>query len=134
MLDRSIYTLFVIARQAIIQQADSHLKKAKGKSMLPILTKPALLELLDDLPRDDSGRLNFHDIQTKVEKYRHDRIQEYKLVYPSIKGNTLPLRLVKVPMQKTARVSAAVAPPTMFQSMKGSTNSDVIDQAIPPLL
>jgi hypothetical protein len=62
-------------QEAIIQQADGHLKKAKGKSMLPVLTKNDFLTLLSELKRDEYGDVNFHEIQNVVAKYRHDRIQ-----------------------------------------------------------
>ena len=96
--------------------------------MLPVLKKTDLFELIKDLKRDEIGNIDFHELQKVVQNYRNERIKEYKLVYPSIKGNTLPLNLVKVPLKKHARVSASVAPPTMFESMKGNTNSDIIDQ------
>ena len=114
--------------EAIVQQADGHLKKAKGKSMLPALTKADVIELLKDLPRDEFGMLNFHDIQKKMEKYREWRIKEFKLVFPSIKGDTKPLKLVKPPLVRKSKVSSAVAPPTMFMKATGQTNADVIDQ------
>lgn len=96
--------------------------------MLPVLRKEDVIDLLKDLPRDEMGRLNFHDIQATVTKFRLDRISEFKLVYPSIKGDTKPLKLVKAPIEKKARVSAATAPPTMFMRMKGNNNSAIIDQ------
>lgn len=114
--------------EAIVQQADGHLKKAKGKSMLPALTKADVVELMQELPRDEFGNLNFHDIQKKMAEYREWRIKEFKLVFPSIKGDTKPLKLVKVPVKYRARVSASVAPPTMFMKATGQTNADVIDQ------
>ena len=123
-----IMLTLICVNQAIIQQADAHLKKAKGKSMLPVLRKEDVIGLLKDLPRDESGMINFHDIQSTVSKFRQDRIREYKLVYPSIKGDTKPLKLVKVPVEKKARVSSSCAPPTMFIHMKGNNNSGVIDQ------
>lgn len=114
--------------EAIVQQADGHLKKAKGKSMLPALTKADVVDLMKDLPRDEFGMLNFHDIQKKMKEYREWRIKEFKLVFPSIKGDTKPLKLVKAPVVRKAKVSAAVAPPTMFMKATGQTNADVIDQ------
>lgn len=72
-------------QEAITSQADAHLKKAKGKASLPRLQKKDVYELLKDLPRDEFGRLSFHDAQNVILKYREDRIKELKLVYPSIK-------------------------------------------------
>lgn len=117
-----------IEHEAIVQQADGHLKKAKGKSMLPVLTKDDVIDLLKDCKRDEFGNLNFHEIQKVVADYREFRIKEFKLVFPSIKGNTLPLKLVKAPVKRFARVTGSCAPPTMFQRNKGQTNADVIDQ------
>ena len=116
--------------EAIVQQADGHLKRAKGKSMLPILTKTDILDLLKDCKRDEFGNLNFHEIQKVVRDYREWRIREFKLVFPSIKGDTRPLHLVKAPVKRKARVSASCAPPTMFLRNTGQTNSDIIDQVI----
>ena len=125
---RDFGVLTSVEHEAIVQQADGHLKKAKGKSMLPALTKADVVDLLKDLPRDEFGMLNFHDIQRKMRKYREWRIKEFKLVFPSIKGDTKPLKLVKAPVERKARVSAAVAPQTMFLKATGQTNADVIDQ------
>ena len=114
--------------EAIVQQADGHLKRAKGKSMLPVLTKADVIDLLKDCSRDQFGNLNFHEIQRVVREYREWRINEFKLVFPSIKGNTLPLHLVKAPVKRRARVTASCAPPSMFLRNTGQTNADVIDQ------
>jgi hypothetical protein len=75
-------------QEAIISQADAHLKRAKGKAMLPRLYRNDIYELFKDLPRDEWGRVSFHDAQNLILKYRGDRIKEFKLVYPSIKTKT----------------------------------------------
>jgi hypothetical protein len=140
-------------QEMIISQADAHLKKEKGKASLPRLWKKDIVELLQDLPRDQWGRLSFHEAQNTILKFREDRIKELKLVYPSIKTkqDKEPVSTTKLPTiqgaetmdedddqqatttkkkkkKRLARVGDTVAPPTMFQYMKGQTNPDIIEQ------
>lgn len=150
-------------QEMIISQADAHLKKAKGKASLPRLWKKDIYDLFKDVPRDEWGRISFHDAQNLILKYREDRIKEFKLVFPSIKSKpaekdataSTGLKLPTVPgaegeetgenlnatgessfngvtkkkkPKRLARVGDSVAPPTMFQKMKGLTNPDVIEQ------
>jgi len=138
-------------QEAIIAQADGHLKREKGKAMLPRLTKEQIYELFEDLPRNAQGRVSFHDMQTAILDFRLERIKQYKLVYPSIGGKKKPkegedglpnigaltsmlqstslkrsnLTGKKKPARK-AHVSDIVACPTMFQKNKGLTNSDIV--------
>lgn len=72
-------------QEAIISQADAHLKRAKGKASLPRLFKKDIYELFRDVQRDEWGRISFHEAQNLILKFREDRIKEMKLVYPSIK-------------------------------------------------
>lgn len=124
--------LSIEEQESLISQADSHLKKAKGRAMLPQITKNDIEQLFMDLPRDSMGYLSFHDIQNKILQYRQDRIKNYKLVYPNLvsKQNTnlLPTQKNLNKSLRTGRVSSSVAPSTMFQSMKGNTNPDIIKQ------
>ena len=138
-------------QEAIIAQADGKLKKAKGKAMLPRLSKQDIIELFKDLPRDANGCFSFHEAQMKIKEYRELRIKEYKLVYPSIGGKskegssksgttqtgaqtgtqtgTQALAKTKKPMRKS-RVSDIVAPPTMFMKNKGNSNADMVEQTM----
>lgn len=127
-------------QEMIIGQADGHLKKAKGKASLPILSKQDIYELFRDLPRDSNGLLSFHDMQQKIVKYREARIKEFKLVFPSIgiksssapdsnNNNTstkLTTKNTTKKISKSTRVSDSVAPTTMFQRMKGENNADIV--------
>ena len=142
--------------EAIIAQADGHLKKAKGKAMLPRLTKQDVIDLFEDLPRDANGYFSFHEAQKKIYEFREMRIKEYKLVYPSIggkkkeggtqsgiqtgtqpqsdmSGHSKSLALTatknKKPIRKS-RVSDIVAPPTMFMKDKGNSNADMVEQTM----
>jgi hypothetical protein len=71
-------------QEAIIAQADAHLKRAKGKAMLPRMTPPDVMGLLEDIPRFPDGTISFHEAQVEIMKYRAERIKQYKLVYPSL--------------------------------------------------
>ena len=126
-------------QEMIIGQADGHLKKAKGKASLPILSKQDIYDLFRGLPRDSDGLLSFHDMQQKIVKYREARIKEFKLVFPSIgikassssdPNNGTNTKLVTKnttkKLSKSARVSDSVAPTTMFQRMKGENNADIV--------
>ena len=75
-------------QEMIISQADAHLKRAKGKASLPRLYKKDIFELFKDVPRDEWGRISFHEAQNLILKYREDRIKEFKLVFPSIKSKS----------------------------------------------
>lgn len=72
-------------QEMIVNQADAHLKRAKGKASLPRLWKKDIYELFKDVPRDEFGRISFHEAQNLILKFREDRIKEFKLVFPSIK-------------------------------------------------
>lgn len=143
-------------QEAIIAQADGHLKKAKGKAMLPRLSKQDIIDIFEDLPRDSNGCFSFHEGQKKIHEFREMRIKEYKLVYPSIGGGkkkegsqtgtqtaqtgtktqsqsqtgTQALATkTKKPIRKS-RVSDIVAPQTMFMRNKGNSNADLVEQTM----
>lgn len=77
-------SLSVSEEEAIIGQADGHLKRAKGKAMLPRITPADVYELFRPLTRDAEGLVSFHDIQRAICEFRADRIRRYKLVYPNL--------------------------------------------------
>lgn len=139
-------SLSVSEEEAIIGQADGHLKRAKGKAMLPRITPADVYELFRPLVRDAEGLVSFHDVQRAICEFRTDRIRRYKLVYPNLtkapgtgassdsdpatttlikKGGTSTR---KIKALAGGRVSEAVAPMTMFKHMEGNTNSDLIEQ------
>jgi hypothetical protein len=87
--------LSIKEQEMIINQADKHLKVAKGKTMMPALTKTELTEMLNELPKDEEGFLSFHEIQRAIEEFRKERIKRYKLVFPNLvkKKKTPPAQL-----------------------------------------
>lgn len=141
-------------QESIIAQADGHLKREKGRAMLPRLTKEQIYELFEDLPRNANGLISFHDMQKVIMEFRQERIKQYKLVYPSIggkkknAGNDLPAITTSSspPSSSSSNFSASkgsrsgsakrkhrkgcvsdiVACPTMFKKNKGLTNSDIV--------
>jgi hypothetical protein len=127
-------------QEAIIQQADGHLKRAKGKAMLPQISVQDIVDIFEDLERDVDGLLSFHQVQTAVSAFRESRVKQYKLVYPSIggkKGGADNAQIVPISSQgrklktktktRGGKVSDAVAPVTMFQHDEGVGKSEVID-------
>jgi hypothetical protein len=120
-------------QESLISQADPHLKKAKGRAMLPQITKEDIIHLFGKAPRDVNGFFSFHDLQRLIFDYRESRIANYQLVYPNLvskhsSSGTLPLPSSN---SRPSRVSSSVAPQTMFQRMKGNTNPDIIKQVLP---
>ena len=119
-------------QEAIIGQADGHLKRAKGSAMLPIITKDDIYAMFRSLPRDDDGKLSFHDMQKAVLAYRLERVKQYKLVYPNLSSDnsTESTGTIKnsteKKMKRFTKVSTAVAPTSLFMKNKGETNSDVV--------
>lgn len=99
---RDMATLVTSEQEAIINQADAHLKRAKGRAMLPQLrqeeiedlfqvTSPCLLCFLlfltmffQDFSRDAEGKISFHEAQEMLHKFREDRVKRFKLVYPDL--------------------------------------------------
>jgi hypothetical protein len=130
-------------QEAMIAQADGHLKRAKGKAMLPQITPDDIVNCLDDLEKDEYGLISFHEVQKSIGAYRRDRVKEYKLVFPSIGGkkkkgdasssstiadNTpIPVPKKKVKPKKISRVTDIVAPPSMFMHDEGSTAVEVVE-------
>ena len=125
--------------EEIIGQADGHLKRAKGKAMLPALSADDIRDILSAVPRNSSGLMSFHEVQKVIMKFRETRVKEYKLVFPSIGGGTkggdagttgdgtLIRKKSKRP-KRVSRVSDIVAPPSMFQKGAGNNNVEVVDQ------
>lgn len=119
-------------QESIMAQADAHLKKAKGRAMLPQISKQDIYNMFEELPRDSLGYLSFHDLQDVIAKYRSDRIKNYKLVFPRLVSKNAPMKstmmMTGTSSKRRGKVSTSVAPSTMFQRMKGQTNPDVIKQ------
>ena len=125
-------------QEAIIGQADGHLKRAKGKAMLPMISADDIRDLLSDVPRHQGGLCSFHEVQRTIQQFRETRVKEYKLVFPSIAGGTkknntsaedgvIVPRTKKKP-KKISRVSGITAPPSMFMAGEGNNNVEVVDQ------
>jgi hypothetical protein len=135
-------------QESIIAQADKHLKSAKGRAMLPVLNRSDIIELFKHVSRDMDGLMSFHDVQAVILKYRADRIENFKLVFPKLGINHIAnekdspevthdletstgvlrenTRNRTKKKSRKSRVSSAVAPVTLFQHMKGSNNADVV--------
>jgi len=126
-------------QESIIAQADAHLKRAKGKAMLPRLSKDEVREVFRNTARDEFGALSFHDMQQAIVGFRESRIKQYKRVFPELGGaeevdpDAPPPSINGVGPDRTkrrpkapARVSTAVAPPSMFLKNQGLNNSDMI--------
>lgn len=135
--------------EIIISQADKHLKSAKGRAMLPVLSRQDVIDILKGVPRDHNGEMKFHNVQAAILRYRDLRVKNYKMVFPRLglagasdggeeghdtehEPQTTTNRKrnestrLKGTTRRRGKVSAAVAPPSMFQSMKGANNADVV--------
>jgi hypothetical protein len=129
-------SLLMAEQNGIIYQADGHLKCAKGKAYLPNITPSEVDSVFAFLSRNELGELSFHEVQDEILRYRKERIQTYKLVYPQLHNSigssssnhteTTVTRKYKSKIGPT--VSETVAPCFMFQHMKGLRNSDIIDK------
>ena len=137
-------------QDALINQADQHLKCAKGQAMLPQVTKEEINDLfsVDDFDscdffiadlvvlmpqhlQDEDGYLSFHEVQKVIEKFRIDRINQFKLAYPLLTRSHRSRRQITQEIsskKKYAVASPTIAPPSMFQKNVGLTNADIIDQ------
>lgn len=126
-------------QESIIAQADAHLKRAKGKAMLPRLSKEDIREIFARTARDEFGTLSFNDMQQAIVAFRENRIKQYKRVFPELGGaeevdpNAPPPSINGVGPDRTKKrqkapaiVSTAVAPTTMFLRNQGLNNSDMI--------
>lgn len=113
---------------SIITQADAHLKRAKGRALLPRLTKEDVYAIFDDLPRDEFGCLSFHDMQKKIAAWRAFRIKDYKRVFPQLGGVAEEGFAPKKKLRRTQGkyVTSEVAPRTMFMRNKGLNTADII--------
>ena len=128
-------------QESIIAQADAHLKLAKGKAMLPRLSKDAIRELFKSTIRDDFGCMSFHEMQQVIVNFRNNRVRQYKRVFPELGGapevdpDAPPPSIYGAGPKKTkkrgklpSQVSTAVAPTTMFKRNMGFSNADMIAQ------
>ena len=113
---------------SIITQADAHLKNAKGRALLPRLTKQDIYAIFEDLPRDEFGTLSFHDMQKKIVAWREFRIKDYKRVFPQLGGvaeeGFAPKKMIRRKQGKF--VTTEVAPRTMFLRNQGYNTADII--------
>ena len=126
-------------QESIIAQADAHLKKAKGKAMLPRLSKDDIRDLFRSTRRDEFGTMSFNDMQEVIVAFRENRIKQYKRVFPELGGaedvdpdapapsiyGAVPAR-TKKRITGSYRVSTEVAPQTMFLKNQGLNNADMI--------
>jgi hypothetical protein len=119
-------------QESLISQADAHLKKAKGRAMLPQISREDIVQLFAGVAKDPRGLLSFHELQKIIFQFRESRIANYKLVYPNLvsKQSSSSTKTLTLPQSRAraGKVSSSVAPPTMFQRMKGNTNPDIIKQ------
>lgn len=86
---RDMGLLTVAEQDALINQADAHLKKAKGKALLPRVTQVDVILLFEPLRRygmapDGCALLSFHEAQRVIAEYRAHRVAQYKLVFPAL--------------------------------------------------
>ena len=134
---RDLGLLSSAEQESIIAQADAHLKKAKGKASLPRLEKPDIYSMFRDLVRDADGLLSFHEMQKRIDRWRADRIKQYKLVFPEM-GSGLPPdtrphrtgHFERGPAGPPKLVSEAIAPKSLFQRKKGLNNADVVEAQV----
>lgn len=117
-------------QEAILSQADAHLKRAPGKALLPQISKEEVIDLFKNLPRNDANHLSFHDIQHAVHEYRRNRINNYKKVFPRLtKIGPVIKANPKIQNDKLHQtVTTRVAPTVMFQRNKGASNPDIVVQ------
>jgi hypothetical protein len=106
-----------------------------------------------DLERREDDLLSFHDVQNAIMNFRRERVKKYKLMYPTLcsKKNMKSVTSATARPQSTStakdysmmrvrpkkekpspskrfRVSDQVAPPSMFEKMKGQTPADITNQ------
>lgn len=113
---------------SIITQADAHLKRAKGRALLPRLTKEDVYAVFDETPRDENGLLSFHDMQKTIVAWREFRIKDNKRVFPQLGGvieeGFAPKKTLRRKQNKY--VTTEVAPRTMFLRNEGMNTADII--------
>jgi hypothetical protein len=146
---REMGLLSKMEQEEMIAQADGHLKRAKGKAMLPHIKASDIYNILGHIEEDEYGYVSFHEVQKALMLYRKTRVKEYKLVFPSIAGGnqsknknknksddiTMDMTLSKrqtsmkksKKKKKISRVSDIVAPKTMFQYNEGQNNVEIVD-------
>ena len=74
---RDLGMLTSFQQESIIAQADAHLKRAKGKAMLPRMSKQDIYDMFEDLPKDEFGHYSFHEMQEVVVGFRENRVKQY---------------------------------------------------------
>eukprot|EP01033_Poteriospumella_lacustris_P018469 gene18469-13289_t len=86
---RDMGLLTVAEQDALINQADAHLKKAKGSALLPRVTQVDVILLFEPLRRhgtapDGCALLSFHEAQRAIAEYRAHRVAQFKRVFPAL--------------------------------------------------
>ena len=105
---------------------------------MPQLAKDEVRDIFEGVETSPDGTMRFHEMQQRVLAFREDRIKKMRVMYPLVARKPLrvgfggsqtasrkSLTSTKRSRRTTAKVSPAVAPPTMFQKDKGLRNSDV---------
>ena len=135
---RALCTLSEEQQNELISQADARMKSKRGKGLMPQLTKDEVRDIFEGVETSPDGTMRFHEMQQRVLAFREDRIKRMRVMYPLVARKPLrvgfggsqtasrkSLTSTKRSRRTTAKVSPAVAPPTMFQKDKGLRNSDV---------
>eukprot|EP00903_Cladosiphon_okamuranus_P014353 g13327.t1 len=81
---RPLFVLSEAQKEEVIAQADSHLKTAKGRGYRRQITRPEVVQLLADLPRDAEGFVSFHGAQKLIMRYREEQIARFKVIFPEV--------------------------------------------------
>lgn len=135
---RALCTLSEEQQNELISQADARMKSKRGKGLMPQLSKDEVRDIFEGVETSPDGTMRFHEMQQRVLAFREDRIKKMRVMYPLVARKPLrvgfggsqtasrkSLTSTKRSRRTTAKVSPAVAPPTMFQKDKGLRNSDV---------
>lgn len=128
-----------LEQDALINQADVQLKKAKGKASLPQITKTDIRDLLHSVSKDGlGGILAFHEVQKKIIAFREEqRVSKYKLVYPNLAttshsstgmGGEAAASTKRFTSTRGLHASAAVADPAMFLKGVGQSDADRVGE------
>lgn len=113
---------------SIITQADAHLKRAKGRALLPRLTKEDVYGIFERTPRDENGLMSFHEMQKTIVGWREFRIKDNKRVFPQLGGVIEEGFSTKKTLRRKQGkyVTTEVAPRTMFLRNEGMNTADII--------
>jgi hypothetical protein len=120
----------------IVGQADARFKTAKGKAMMPALSKDDVKEIFTDVLRNDDGTMSFHDMQEAINIFRQTRIINFKLMYPPLgKVPSAPTISSSTRNNSAETISKIkrrdvenVVPASMFKKMEGLSNAEIIEQ------